>query len=141
MNKKGFTLIELLSVVAIMAILAIVVLPNVTEVFKTAKDKNFVSDAQTIYKTAKNQYVIDSAKGPRNIIYQYGDDTYSGSNVKELDISTRPELKYIVKFNSDGDIYYFYANDGNYQITLGDKNYERGVVPFAQINKNTIEEV
>ena len=41
MNKKGFTLVELLAVIAILAILVIIALPNVMEMFNSAKENSF----------------------------------------------------------------------------------------------------
>ena len=42
MNKKGFTLVELLAVIAILAILVIIALPNVLELYRTARKNTFI---------------------------------------------------------------------------------------------------
>ena len=122
MNKKGFTLVELLAVIALLGVLAIVVLPNVIEGFKNSKSKNFLSEARELYKTAKSQYIYDRAKGFNTMIYQKGYSLYSGSNVKELDVSGRDTFKYIIKTDTSGEIVYFIVEDSDNKVELGDNS-------------------
>ena len=138
MDKKGFTLIEVLAVVAILAILIIVVVPNVTGAFGKAKDKNFVSEAQAVYKAAKNQYVLDNANGDYGIVYQYGVNDYTGTDVRALDVNNRDDFAYVVKFNADGDIYYFKVFDSNFEIELGDLFDETSSVTLKDVNMSSI---
>ena len=47
MKKRGFTLVELLAVIAILAILVIVSMPNIMEMFFSAKEDTFESEVTT----------------------------------------------------------------------------------------------
>ncbi len=58
--KKGFTLIELLAVIIILAILMIIAVPNILSTLATARSSAFITQAQSIYKAAEKQYMIDS---------------------------------------------------------------------------------
>ena len=58
--KKGFTLVELLAVIAILAILVIIALPNIMNMFLSAKKSTFVSEAKIIYGAAEQEYVKDA---------------------------------------------------------------------------------
>lgn len=59
-NNKGFTLVELLAVIAILAILVVIALPNVLDMFNSAKQNSFATEVQTIMKTAQQEYVLSS---------------------------------------------------------------------------------
>ena len=120
MKKNGFTLVEILAVIAIIAILATLVLPNIIDTFKKSKKNNFLTEAREVYKTAKNQYVYDRAKGFNSIKYQHGFNTYSGSDVKELDLNGRVDYNYLVVINTNGEIIYFIVQDNDYKVELGD---------------------
>ena len=124
MNKKGFTLIELLAVIAIVSILAIVVIPNVVESVKKSRRNTFLTEAREVYKAAERQYVYDKAKGFNTIKYQRGYNIYSGSDVKELDLTGRSDYDYLVVINASGNIVYFLVEDGNHKIELGDNSNE-----------------
>ena len=132
-KKKGFTLVELLAVIAILGILVLITLPNIVESFKSAKSKNFVSEAQAVYKTAKNTYVMDSAKGYNVISYVSGYTVSDGSYTSTIDVGGRPGFKYLVKFNEDGDIYYFHVADSDYEVELGNANSTSSLVKFKDI--------
>ena len=134
-NKKGFTLVEVLAVIAILGILVLIALPNVVESFKTAKSRNFVSEAQAVYKTAKNTYVMDSAKGYHQVSYVLGYPEQTGSYNKTIDVGGRPGFKYLVKFNEDGEIYYFAVADNDFDIELGNVNNTSSVVKFKEIGE------
>ena len=69
MRKKGFTLIELLAVIIILAILMIIAVPNILSTLATARERAFVTQAQSIYKTAEQQYLKDSMLGINNVCY------------------------------------------------------------------------
>ena len=111
MNKKGFTLIELLSVVAIIAILVIIALPNVMNLFNDAKQKSFETELQTIYKTAKSQWISDSKFNSEEIIYSSCDEGCDNP----LNLSGRKTIDYYIRVNKAGKVVEFYATDGTYQ--------------------------
>ncbi len=119
-NKKGFTLIELLAVIAILAILVIIAVPTVLQLFQDAKQNTFRTQAQSIFKTAQQQYMSDSIGGSTPTGYcQDGDET-SGI----LDTSGNQTLNYEIVFTYDA-ISAFSITDGTYSITLTiDSGYE-----------------
>jgi len=69
MRKKGFTLIELLAVIIILAILMIIAVPNILSTLATARSSAFINQAQSIYKSAEQQYVIDTMSGTASTCY------------------------------------------------------------------------
>ncbi len=107
-DKKGFTLVELLAVIAILAILVIIALPNVINMYNSAKKQTFLTEARTIYKEAQKKYVSDSISG-NNV------NTIS-SNGNKLDL-TGNKVDYDIKIDSAGNITDFKAYDGTYCIS------------------------
>jgi len=136
MKKKGFTLVELLAVVAILGIMVLIALPNVIDSFKESKDNTFISESQGLYKAAKNQYVLDTAKGIRGITYVYGYDPIVSTDKKALNIDNREGLKYLIKLNDDGEIYYFLVEDDGHKIELGEDGGDADYVNFQDIDKS-----
>lgn len=108
MKKDGFTLVELLAVIAILAILVIIALPNVINMYNSAKKQTFLTEARTIYKEAQKKYVSDSISG-NNV------NTIS-SNGNKLDL-TGNKVDYDIKIDSAGNITDFKAYDGTYCIS------------------------
>lgn len=107
-DKKGFTLVELLAVIAILAILVIIALPNVINMYNSAKKQTFLTEARTIYKEAQKKYISDSISG-NNV------NTIS-SNGNKLDL-TGNKVDYDIKIDSAGNITDFKAYDGTYCIS------------------------
>ncbi len=108
MKKDGFTLVELLAVIAILAILVIIALPNVINMYNSAKKQTFLTEARTIYKEAQKKYVSDSISGNKvNTI---------SSNGNKLDL-TGNKVDYDIKIDSAGNITDFKAYDGTYCIS------------------------
>ncbi len=108
MKHKGFTLVELLAVIAILAILVIIALPNVINMYNSAKKQTFLTEARTIYKEAQKKYVSDSISGNKvNTI---------SSNGNKLDL-TGNKVDYYIKIDSAGNITDFKAYDGSYCIS------------------------
>jgi type IV pilus assembly protein PilA len=58
--KKGFTLIELLAVIIILAILMIIAVPNILNTLATARQNAFRTQAESIFKSAEQQFTINS---------------------------------------------------------------------------------
>ena len=92
--KNGFTLIELLAVIIILAILMVVAVPNVLSTLNDAKEKTFVTQAQSIWKGAEQKFIIDSLTGSQKECYDLsnplnlGSVSDSVSYVVEMDIQT-----------------------------------------------------
>ena len=99
MKKKGFTLIELLAVIAILAILLVVAIPNVIRLYKNAKKKGFVTEAQSIISTAQKQYMSDQVSGGTPVKTRCYDGTNSSYN--KLELSGNDTTKYYVKYSND----------------------------------------
>ena len=70
MKKKGFTLVELLAVIAILAILVIIALPNIMSLFNEAKKNSFTNEIKEIYKTAQQQWMMDSMTETYDALWQ-----------------------------------------------------------------------
>ena len=132
MSKKGFTLVELLAVIAILAILVVMAVPNVLGMFNGAKVSAFVSQAESVYKAAQQQFVADQLKtATASKIY------YSGGSNK-LSINAGTNLQYCVVINAAGKITKFAVADGAYvayktnyngeillsDLTAGTTNYD-----------------
>lgn len=88
-DNKGFTLVELLAVIAILAILVVIALPNVLDMFNSAKQNSFATEVQTIMKTAQQQYVLDSGSKSK----------YGSSCTDKIKLSGET-MTYYVEFNS-----------------------------------------
>lgn len=125
MNKKGFTLVELLAVIAILAILMLLVTPSVLKLFTEGKQNAFVTQVQSVWKAAENQYIKDaigsSTPGPYCYAGKTLTDKTSGSgkfatvsNENKLDISDNSSLAYYVNFDATGKITNLIVTDGTY---------------------------
>ena len=89
--KKGFTLIELLAVIIILAILMVIAVPNVLSTLNDAKQKTFVTQAQSIWKAAEQKFIIDSLTGAQK-------ECYDLSNPLDLG-SVSDSISYVVQMN------------------------------------------
>lgn len=112
-NKKGFTLVELLAVIAILAILVIISMPNIIEMFNNAKRKSFITEVQTIYRSAQQEFLKDSLTNDDGYIYAKSSDNIKCT--KELDITSRGEIRYFIELDRHGKVIRYYATDGEYQ--------------------------
>ncbi len=110
-KNKGFTLVELLAVVAILSLLVIVALPNIIELFNDAKKNSFLTECKEIYKTAQQQWMMDSMFDTKDVTYARCSDCTE----KELSLSGRKTIDYLIRLNKAGKVIEFYATDGTYQ--------------------------
>ncbi len=108
MNKKGFTLVELLAVIAILAILVIIAMPNVLEMFNKAKEDAFMTEAQSLYKSVQQDFVVQGGKAAI-----YANDGTCAAGVRTADMDGK-ELTYYIKVNSQGQVIAFEVADGTY---------------------------
>ena len=91
--KKGFTLIELLAVIIILAILMVVAVPNILSSLNDAKLTTFKTQAQSIWKSAEQQYLKDSLAGTQQTCYSTG----------QLDLSSISDnVSYFVTLDNEG---------------------------------------
>ncbi len=118
LNKKGFTLVELLAVIAILAVLMLLVTPSVLKLFTEGKKSAFVTQVQSVWKAAENQYVKDALTSTKPGPYCYKGDNVkvggSASTTNALTISDNKSLAYYVDFDDEGQITKLIVTDGTY---------------------------
>ena len=112
-SKNGFTLVELLAVIAILAILVIIALPNVINMYTTAKKNTFVTEVQNLAKSASSKYIQESMAG--NSIRKISNSTNS------LDTNGK-QLEYTFELDAKGNVVNTIVSDGTYCISTT-KNY------------------
>ncbi len=116
MKKKGFTLVELLAVIAILAILVIIALPNVMSLFNEAKKNSFANELKEIYKTAQNQWMMDSMIDTKKMFYSRNTSLKcdGSNNNSTLKLSGRTQLDYGITIDKSGNVMQFVASDGTF---------------------------
>lgn len=112
-NRKGFTLVELLAVIAILAILVIISMPNIIEMYNNAKRKSFITEVQTIYRSAQQEFLKDSLTNESEYTYAKSSDNIKCT--KELDLTSRDGIRYFIELDRHGKVIRYYATDGEYQ--------------------------
>ncbi len=110
-NKKGFTLIELLAVIAILAILMLMVTPNILSMFNSGKKQAFVTQIQSVWKSAEQEYMNNTIKGQNDTYYS---QSVSGSTSKPITLITDTNIDYYVKLKGDGTVDYVVVKDNDY---------------------------
>ena len=117
-STKGFTLVELLAVVAILSLLVIITLPNIMDLFNTAKRNSFSTELKNIYKSAQNQWMSDSMFNTEELVYS----NCNGCTGKKLPLSGRQEIKYYIKIAKSGNIVEYCSTDDTYQYYYDGNN-------------------
>jgi prepilin-type N-terminal cleavage/methylation domain-containing protein len=140
MNKKGFTLIELLAAISILALLMVIIIPNVTSLYSDAKKNIFVNECRDIYKSARSSYVYDNVRESEPFAYASGVSNSGSVNTLKLDLSGKSYVSYIVQFDEDGNIVYFYVNDGTYEMEQGQINVKGKEILINDIDGVTVIE-
>lgn len=133
MYKKGFTLVEVLVAVAVMAILATIVVANVQEARKKARDTQRISDLEQvrlairIYKDVTSEYPV----------FNGGDEIGSGSG---FDAKIDEYLGGVIRDPRDGDAEFEYIYDSNYTCNGGGHVvlYAKTVERDSNKNHNTV---
>lgn len=115
MKKNGFTLMELLVVIAILAILAIIAVPSIINIYNDAKKDVFITQTQTLWRTAETQWTKDYTSN--DIITDY-DSELNPLNFSSIDSN----VKYHIKMNSNGKVDKIIVDDGNYKIVAESKD-------------------
>ena len=114
MNKKGFTLVELLAVVGILTVLILIAIPNAISAYNNSKKKNFLTDVQTVYKTAIAQNEADHyGKRIDGVYARLDGEPVEGAESLELTGSTK--MSYYIRVSFDGVVQEFFASDGEFQ--------------------------
>ena len=116
-NKKGFTLVELIAVIAILSILLVMALPQVLELFNDSRESAFITQVQSIYRAAEEQYVSDQLlPSASSTSVSYCKDETNSSTDNDLNISN-DDVLYNIEFNSEGQITLIEVSDGKYSYT------------------------
>ncbi len=134
MNKKGMTLAELLAVIGILSILILLVLPNAIGALKDSKKKNFLTDVQTICKTAIAQSKVDNY-GRRGSISYGRKDGHAMETYEELELSGGTQMDFVITIERDGTVSYFVATDGEYQFVLDNPIDDASLILEEQIKE------
>ncbi len=133
MNKKGMTLIELLAVVGVLAMLMVIAIPNAVDAYKESKKKNFLTDVQTVYKTAIDQSKIDNY-GKRSSITYARLDGQEVDTLHSLDLTGSTKMNFVIVVEYDGTVSSYYASDGEFQ-------YSNDEVPIEDVSQITVETI
>ena len=106
MNKKGMTLVELLAVIGILATLALLAIPNGISAYKEAKKKNFVTEAQTIFRTAVSQVEVDHSRRTGYVIYcrVNGEKCQGSDKFETLELTGSTSMDYFIVVDKNSDI-------------------------------------
>ena len=109
LNKKGFTLVELLAVIAILAILMLLVTPNILSMFTEGRKDAFVTQVQSVWRAAEQQYMTKSFSGTASTVFTNLDTS------TDNDISFgSTDIKYYVSFDGNGNVAKIGVSDNNY---------------------------
>lgn len=113
LNKKGFTLVELLAVIAILAILMLLVTPNILSMFTEGRKDAFVTQVQSVWRAAEQQYMTKAFGGTATSTFTNLD------NSTDNDISFgATDIKYYVSFDTNGNVAKIGVSDGNYCYSI-----------------------
>ena len=112
-NKKGFTLVELIAVIAILSILLVMALPQVLELFNDSREGAFITQVQSIYRAAEEQYVSDQLlPNVDSTATRYCRDATNSNTEDDLTVSS-DAVYYDIEFNSDGQVTKIIVSDGS----------------------------
>ena len=115
MNKKGFTLVELLAVIAILAILVIIALPNVLEMYRSARKNTFTREVASVYDAAHTKYFLNAFGGTTSEKV-YSNLTCTGC--EKLDLQGGNEaFQYCIVVTTSGEVKKFDVVNGAYKYT------------------------
>lgn len=133
--KRGFTLAEMIVVIAIIALLAVVVIFNVQEGKKKARDAQRLSDLQQIqlalriYKDTHGRYPdMGCGRFDTDGLYWTGAHPTFGTCTEYIDGVTDFFQTLPIDTNSFGYIYSSRNNGADYKI-MAYQSVEKGVIP------------
>ena len=120
-NRNGFTLVELLAVIVILSVLMTIAIPRIIKMMTSSKVDAFKTEAESLLKTAQQEYAKDSLNG--TLISAYCKDvetvTLTSNNVKTLEyLDNQKDLKYRIEFDKDGNITKYILKNSTYGINL-----------------------
>lgn len=116
-SKKGFTLVELIAVIAILSILLVLALPQVLELFNDSRESAFITQVQSIYRAAEEQYVSDQLLPSASSTSVSYCNSSSGSGTSSTLNISNDDVYYDIEFNAEGQITKIIVTDGKYSYT------------------------
>lgn len=137
MKKNGFTLVELLAVIAILAILIVLVVPNIIDMFKKSKQKIFVADAQTTYKSVESYILSEQLKDTYTVINTQFSNAECDDTVAINGFNT--SINYYIIL-SEGKITKFYINNKDFIMTLTGSNIKLSDIKYESVVKYNTED-
>lgn len=109
-KKNGFTLVELLAVIVVLAIIMIIAIPSVLDTMNNARRKSFVLYAEKVFKSAQEQFTMDSQSTiPGAGVYVY--------NIQEMGMADTGSYKGFIIVDAEN------VDDPQYVVYLWDNNY------------------
>ena len=135
MKKNGMTLVELLVVVGILSMLVLITLPNALNAYKNSKKKNFITDVQTVFKTAVSQSKVDNYGKRENSIYaRINGET--PENFLSLELTGSTKMDYLIVVSFTGEVLEYAATDGEFQYYFANP-----ISDVSEITDESIKEI
>ena len=143
-NKKGFTLVELLAVIAILAILVIIALPNVLDLFTSARKSAFHTEVREVFKQAQTQFVTDSVLVSGSNTRTYASSGGDATLMLQGGTGGNSSFKYCVKMDNQGKVLKMKVSNGTYYYEFVSSTEEPVVAPLtdgAAIEVSDVKEI
>ena len=121
MKKNGMTLPQLLIIIAIVIIAVIAYFPISKHIKANKVKEEFLQKIETVYKTAKKDFVAANEKAGGELVYLDSEDE------TRLLSSNNGGINYYIAFNSAGEIVYFVLSDSDYKVEAGSINSEKEI--------------
>lgn len=138
-NNKGFTLIELLAVIIILAVLMLIAVPGILNIMNKSKISAFRSQAESIYKAAEQQALVEKTAGKAVTCYARtsAGDTVSGAT-ETLSLKGTKAVYFNVAINaSTGEITSIsvYDSSSKYSLSVA-SSPSIDKIAAAEVNEN-----
>lgn len=134
-NKKGFTLIELLAVIIILSVLMLIAVPGILKLMDNSKQNAFVTQAQMIYKTATEQFVVDSTSKNLSNGVTYCKDINNSASSNKLELTGNDKVYYKIQMDSEGKILNYHITNNVYSV----KDDANGNKDISSINSDKVK--
>ncbi len=117
-SKNGFTLVEIIAVIALIGVVLLLVVPNVVNLYKSARKSVFHDEVLSIYNNAYTTYIYRSSEGDHTKRFCLGKDT----TLNKIEIEEKEDLYYDITVNQYGEILSLKVTDGIYGIDMTNQN-------------------
>ena len=139
-NKKGFTLVEMLVVLSVLTIIFLIVVPEITNLYKTLKQNEYERFLSDIFLSTEAYVQKNIDKYPElnyknQKVYVYFEELLESGYLKATIID--PKNKLNVK-EEDYTVELFLNDDNEYNYKLLEEHYE--VITASQVSFNPDDE-